>query len=104
MTESPELRELKKHTRVMAKKEANRAGAGGCVLGAMLGGVIVFLGAAYSPWALAIGAVLPVVCAVLFYRLEFKEVVDGSPRRPAITALWIVAIMAALAVLVYVMR
>lgn len=71
MTDSPELRELKKQTAMMARERAAKGAAAALVLGTL--GVAWFMGGDPAPypfwWPLAIGAAF----AALVYGLTIKR-------------------------------
>lgn len=75
--ESPELRELKKHTKVLAEKEAAQAGAFGCLGGGM---ALAFLFSSMLPGlssdlAVTLFFVGSIGCGVLAYRTRYKQVI-----------------------------
>ncbi len=68
---SAELLELKKQTRIMARREANRAAGLGFAIGLLAGGFVFFL--APSEATMATVAIAPLVCAVVGYRLAMRR-------------------------------
>lgn len=74
--ESPELRELKRQTRMMAEKEATRAATGGLFLGIVADIVIASNRPEMVPWPWVYWA-LPIGLAVLAYIGTMKRHTDG---------------------------
>ena len=75
--DSPELRELKKHTKVLAEKEAAQAGAFGCFGGAL---VLAFLFSSFLPGLPdGLDGVLFLIGSIGFgalaYRARYKQVI-----------------------------
>jgi hypothetical protein len=72
---SPELRELKRQTRIMAEKEATRAASGGLLIGVLIVVGLLYANAKALPvWAVI---AIPVVIGVLAYRGAYKRHTEG---------------------------
>lgn len=71
---SPELRELKRQTRMMAEKEANRAAGGGALIGIVIVLVLLFNAVVLPTWAM-FG--LPLVLGFVAYRGAYNRYTRG---------------------------
>lgn len=74
--DSPELRELKRQTRMMAEKEATRAASGALVLGIIADVAIVLNKPELMPWPWLYWA-LPIGLGVLAYYGTMKRHTEG---------------------------